>query len=294
MKNAKILFVSQEITPFLVVTEVSNIARKLPQGIQEKGREIRTFMPRFGLINERRNQLHEVIRLSGMNLIIDESDHPLMIKVASIQSARMQVYFIDNEEYFQRKTIFRDAKKKFFQPHSVVKGEAGGWRLAADPNGFFTSYAKDGRFVSYYGDNHPRYAGNVVKAMASAKDGFRHVVDLFASDLTKLDAAAQPARDAQWARLVSTLDHDLTAKVARVERLTDTIVEVVVRAPRAARRFEPGQHGPAVDGGKLRTGYDDRTGSAADGLEGGFQGQPGGILPAPPEEHVFEEVADPR
>lgn len=115
MKNAKVLFVSQEITPFLEVTEVSSIARKLPQGIQEKGKEIRTFMPRFGLINERRNQLHEVIRLSGMNLIIDESDHPLIIKVASIQSARMQVYFIDNEEYFQRKMVFRDAKKKFFK-----------------------------------------------------------------------------------------------------------------------------------------------------------------------------------
>lgn len=113
MKKAKVLFVSQEITPFLEVTEISKIARFLPQGIQEKGKEIRTFMPRFGLINERRNQLHEVIRLSGMNLIIDESDHPLIIKVASIQSARMQVYFIDNEEYFQRKSIFRDAKKKF-------------------------------------------------------------------------------------------------------------------------------------------------------------------------------------
>ena len=103
MKKAKVLFISQEITPFLEVTEVSNIARFLPQGVQEKGKEIRTFMPRFGLINERRNQLHEVIRLSGMNLIIDDSDHPLIIKVASIQSARMQVYFIDNEEYFQRK-----------------------------------------------------------------------------------------------------------------------------------------------------------------------------------------------
>lgn len=115
MKNAKILFVSQEIVPFLEHSEVGNIARKLPQGIQEKGKEIRTFMPRFGLINERRNQLHEVIRLSGMNLIIDDSDHPLIIKVASIQSARMQVYFIDNEEYFQRKMVFRDAKKKFYK-----------------------------------------------------------------------------------------------------------------------------------------------------------------------------------
>jgi starch synthase len=113
MKKAKVLFISQEITPFLELTEISKIARYLPQGIQEKGKEIRTFMPRFGQINERRNQLHEVIRLSGMNLIIDDSDHPLIIKVASIQSARMQVYFIDNEEYFQRKSIFRDAKKKF-------------------------------------------------------------------------------------------------------------------------------------------------------------------------------------
>src|SRR5438105_6782955 len=115
MKKAKVLFVSQEIMPFLENTEIAKVARYLPQGIQEKGREIRTFMPRFGVINERRNQLHEVIRLSGMNLIIDDSDHPLIIKVASIQSARMQVYFIDNEEYFQRKMIFHDAKKKFFK-----------------------------------------------------------------------------------------------------------------------------------------------------------------------------------
>jgi starch synthase len=84
------------------------IGRHLPQGIQERGREIRTFMPRYGNVNERRNQLHEVIRLSGMNLIIDDNDHPLIIKVASIQPARMQVYFIDNEEYFQRKATLTD------------------------------------------------------------------------------------------------------------------------------------------------------------------------------------------
>ncbi len=115
MKKAKVLFISSEIFPYLESSEIANISRYLPQGIQERGREIRTFMPRFGNINERRNQLHEVIRLSGMNLIIDDSDHPLIIKVASIQSARMQVYFIDNEEYFQRKSVFRDAKKKFFK-----------------------------------------------------------------------------------------------------------------------------------------------------------------------------------
>jgi starch synthase len=115
MKKAKVLFVSHEMLPFLEVTELSKLTRALPQGAQERGREIRTFMPRFGVINERRNQLHEVIRLSGMNLIIDDNDHPLIIKVASIQSARMQVYFIDNEEYFQRKMIFHDGKEKFFK-----------------------------------------------------------------------------------------------------------------------------------------------------------------------------------
>ena len=115
MEKAKILFVSQEITPYLPETEMSKIGRHLPQGIQESGKEIRTFMPRFGKINERRNQLHEVIRLSGMNLIINNTDNPLIIKVASIQAARMQVYFIDNEDYFHRKFIFTDADGKEFE-----------------------------------------------------------------------------------------------------------------------------------------------------------------------------------
>ncbi len=108
MESTKVLYISQEITPYLKETEMSVIGRYLPQGIQERGREIRTFMPKFGCINERRNQLHEVIRLSGMNLIINDTDHPLIIKVASIQSARMQVYFIDNEDYFQRKFVDKD------------------------------------------------------------------------------------------------------------------------------------------------------------------------------------------
>lgn len=114
MEKTKVLFVSQDITPFLKDSPMGLISRHLPQGIQEKGREIRTFMPRFGSINERRNQLHEVIRLSGMNLIIDDTDHSLIIKVASIQSARMQIYFIDNEDYFHRKFVFRDKNNVFF------------------------------------------------------------------------------------------------------------------------------------------------------------------------------------
>jgi len=115
MEKAKVLFVSQEITPYLPESEMSKIGRHLPQGIQESGKEIRTFMPRFGSINERRNQLHEVIRLSGMNLIINDTDNPLIIKVASIQAARMQVYFIDNEDYFYRKFTFTDANGKEFK-----------------------------------------------------------------------------------------------------------------------------------------------------------------------------------
>ncbi len=111
----RILFITTEITPYLPETETSIIARQLPQGIQDKGKEIRTFMPKFGSINERRNQLHEVIRLSGMNLIIDDTDHPLIIKVASIQSARMQIYFIDNEDFFQRKYLTSDANGKEFE-----------------------------------------------------------------------------------------------------------------------------------------------------------------------------------
>ena len=96
----KVLFISQEIAPYLADTPTTVFNRDLPQGIQEHGAEVRTFMPKYGKINERRNQLHEVIRLSGMNLIIDDSDHPLIIKVATLQPARMQVYFIYNDDYF--------------------------------------------------------------------------------------------------------------------------------------------------------------------------------------------------
>ena len=106
---------SQEITPFLPKNEVSEVSRNLPQGIHEKGKEIRVFMPKYGSINERRHQLHEVIRLSGMNLVVNDADHPLIIKVASIPTARMQVYFIDNEDYFQRKAVLSNKDGKFFK-----------------------------------------------------------------------------------------------------------------------------------------------------------------------------------
>ena len=99
----KVLFVNQEIMPYVPETEMSYYGSEMPHIMQEAGYEIRTFMPRWGNINERRGQLHEVIRLSGMNLIIDDTDHPLIIKVASIPQTRIQVYFIDNEDYFQKR-----------------------------------------------------------------------------------------------------------------------------------------------------------------------------------------------
>ena len=103
MNVKRVLFINQGITPYIPESPMAKAGRELPQTIQESGREIRTFLPQWGCINERRNQLHEVIRLSGMNIIIDGNDHPLIIKVASLQPARMQVYFIDNDDYFDKR-----------------------------------------------------------------------------------------------------------------------------------------------------------------------------------------------
>ncbi|MFD2742685.1 MULTISPECIES: glycogen/starch synthase [Sphingobacterium] len=118
MAKTKILFVTHEMSPFLEISKISEITRQLPQAMQERGFEIRILMPRFGCINERRNRLHEVIRLSGMNIVVDGNDNPLIIKVASLPAARMQVYFLDNEDYFQRKKIFRDDQGKFFSDNN--------------------------------------------------------------------------------------------------------------------------------------------------------------------------------
>lgn len=129
MTKTKVLFINTEMQPYMPESRMAMIGRNLPQGIQDAGHEIRTFMPRFGTINERRNQLHEVIRLSGMNLIINETDHPLIIKVASIQSARMQVYFIDNDDYFTHRNQYADendeyednGERAFFYVRGVVE-----------------------------------------------------------------------------------------------------------------------------------------------------------------------------
>lgn len=115
MKDKRILYVSSELVPYLPETEISKMAFEVPKEMHNQGAQIRMFMPRFGVINERRHQLHEVIRLSGMNLIINDMDMPLIIKVASIPKERMQVYFIDNEEYFKRKFVYTDENGKSFE-----------------------------------------------------------------------------------------------------------------------------------------------------------------------------------
>ena len=114
----RVLFVNSEIFPYLPESKVSLIGRYLPQGIQERKKEIRSFMPRWGCINERKNQLHEVIRLSGMNIIVADVDRPIVIKVASISAARLQVYFIDNEDFFKRKQLAYDESGTFFEDNA--------------------------------------------------------------------------------------------------------------------------------------------------------------------------------
>ncbi len=118
MDKKKVLIVTQEMKPYTAISEISEIARKLPQYVQENGMEIRVLMPRFGTINERRHRLHEVVRLSGMNIIVDDDDFPLIIKVASLPGARMQVYFLDNEDFFKRKSVFENDKGKPFEDNA--------------------------------------------------------------------------------------------------------------------------------------------------------------------------------
>lgn len=114
MKDKRILYVSSEVVPYLPETEISSMSFEAPKMVNKQGGQIRIFMPRYGNINERRHQLHEVIRLSGINLVINDLDMPLIIKVASIPKERIQVYFIDNEEYFKRKATLTDEDGKLF------------------------------------------------------------------------------------------------------------------------------------------------------------------------------------
>jgi NAD(P)H-flavin reductase/NADPH-dependent glutamate synthase beta subunit-like oxidoreductase len=194
--------------------------------------------------------IHFAEGLDPKEIVADDRDHAVAMRLVgpngSVELPARTVLVAagtsPNITYEKEKpnTFQMDAKQRFFQGFRAERVN-GAVTLTPDPAGFFTSHNDGGRLISYYGDNHPRYAGNVVKAMASAKHGYRHVTALFDEALASLDPAAQPSRDAAWDRLVGTLDTELLAQVVRVERLTPTIVEVVVKAPAAARHFHPGQ-----------------------------------------------------
>lgn len=167
MERKKLLYVTQEMDPYLVLTEAGSIVKKLAPYINDSGLEVRVLMPRFGIINERRNRLHEVVRLSGINIIINNDDYPLIIKVASLPGARIQVYFLDNEEFFKRKTVFEDEEEKFFDDNAermvffckatmeTVKKfgwhpniiHCHGWMTSLIPLYLKTQYAKDPVFA---------------------------------------------------------------------------------------------------------------------------------------------------
>jgi starch synthase len=185
-KKSKVLFVSQEIFPYVEETPISKTSRHLPQAIQEKGKEIRVFMPRYGNINERRHSLHEVIRLSGMNLIISDSDHPLIIKVASIQSARMQVYFIDNDDFFSRKHALKDEKGKMFDDNDeraifFVRGVVEtikklGWQPdIIHCQGWFTGFMP--LFIKKAFNDNPMFTDTKVVFSLSEHDEFKGSLD---------------------------------------------------------------------------------------------------------------------
>jgi NADPH-dependent glutamate synthase beta subunit-like oxidoreductase/NAD(P)H-flavin reductase len=214
--------------------------------------------------------------LSPLEAVLDEHAHVRAMKFARKDGSTLEIPArtvcvaagtSPNVTYEKEHegTFVLDDRRQFFRAHKAVRDEKGALTVVpvkapspADP-AFFTSYDKGGRLVSFYGDNHPYYAGSVVKAMASAKDGYAHVAALF-PELAALDPADQPVRDLAKAKLFARLESDLTATVAAVNRLTETIIEVVVHAPMAAQRFKPGQFyrlqnfetdAPTVDGACL-------------------------------------------
>ncbi|MDE5703988.1 MAG: glycogen/starch synthase [Bacteroidales bacterium] len=202
MEKAKVLYINQEVYPYVRESREAMVGRYLPQFIQEAGSEIRMFTPRFGCINERRNQLHEVLRLSGMNIVINEADRPLIIKVSSIQAARMQIYFIDNEEYFHKKNMLVDKnnvayddtdEKLIFFARGVLEAIK---KLSWIPdivhcNGWFTSLVPFYIRKAYH--DHPAFAN--VKIISSVFPGQGFEGSLEGNLLGKLQADKATAKD---------------------------------------------------------------------------------------------------
>jgi NADPH-dependent glutamate synthase beta subunit-like oxidoreductase/NAD(P)H-flavin reductase len=213
------------------------VAKSLEEGVQyiERLSPVEAHPDAYGAVEALTFERQEVVegKLRGTGEMVR-----LPARTVCIAAGTSPNVTYENE---YRGTFGLDARG-YFRNHRVVRS-AGGLELqpTEDGSGFFTAYQHEGRFVSYYGDNHPKYAGSVVKAMASAKDGHPFVVELFQAHIESLAPEEQPARDARWRQFARQTDDEFKAVVHSVQRLAPSIVEVVVRAPRAARRFEPGQ-----------------------------------------------------
>ncbi len=240
----RILVITQEMDPYLAITEASKIANELPKHMLETGMEIRVLMPKYGVINERRHRLHEVVRLSGINVIINDEDFPLVIKVASLPGARLQVYFLDNEDFFKRKTVFHDENNKFFEDNSdrmifFCKGaletvrkfgwapdiiHCFGWMTSLIPMYLKTTYKDDPVFASakvvynvFQNEFKEKLKSDFTTKLAISDDITKKHIEYFkAGDNTSLTLAGLEFADA----LVvdeNTLDAKISAQMKKVK-----------------------------------------------------------------------------
>ena len=247
MAGTRILYVASEINPFLETSKVADFVRKLPQAMQERGMEIRILVPRFGLINERKNRLHEVVRLSGINIPIGDDEKPLIIKVASIPNARLQVYFIDNEDYFQRKSVFHDKEDNFFADNDqraifFCKGvletvkklgwapdvvHCNDWMTSLIPLYLKTTYAEDPIFkkaksvFSVYNNSFDfKFEDNIIEfaKMGGIDDGLL-------SDLKSADYAGFVKTGVKYADVVINSNEDNSAELEKLVGTGDNVLD---------------------------------------------------------------------
>ena len=203
MAKKKILFINQEVSPYMADNELSLMGHELSRAMQDLGHEIRTFMPKWGSINERRGQLHEVQRLSGMNLIINDTDHPLIIKVASIPSSHVAVYFIDNDDYFskRRQVIDDDGERSVFFARGVLETikkmrwtpdiiHCQGWMSASVPFFVKTAYADEPSFAeakvvtSLFSEGQPVELGESFAQSVAFRDAKPEMLSAYGSRFT--------------------------------------------------------------------------------------------------------------
>ncbi|MFM7566319.1 MAG: glycogen/starch synthase [Flavobacteriales bacterium] len=243
MEKKRVLFISQEIFPFLPKSEISSFTRRISQSTQEEGKEIRVFMPRFGVINERRHQLHEVIRLSGLNLSIDDQVHPLIIKVASVSAARMQVYFIDNDDFFKRKHLLTDEQGNDFKDNDeramfFVRGTLEtvkklGWQPdLIHCNGWFAGMMA--LYIKHVYKKDPHFKDTKV-VYNLFNEGMNRALDPRFSEKLKLDgfpkAVVEKAKDTRLASITQLIVDHCDGLTVAEPTLSDALQKIYDEAP---------------------------------------------------------------